>query len=67
VYRCLEDHREDDSFSAGCRDFLEAFMRRQSSDYKLNYGGAGSCAVPAAPTAAVALCIMHLGRAALVD
>ncbi len=39
VYRCLEDHRGQEGFSDGCRDFLEDFMKRQSSDYKLNYGG----------------------------
>ena len=39
VWRCLEDHREQAGFSAGCRSYLESFLQRQSSDYRLNYGG----------------------------
>ncbi|GAB4823102.1 hypothetical protein N2152v2_010148 [Parachlorella kessleri] len=43
VWRCLEDHRQQAGFSAGCRSYLESFMQRQSSDYRLNYGLRASC------------------------
>ena len=33
---CLEQHRQEDNFSAECRDELESMMKERATDFRLD-------------------------------
>jgi golgi apparatus protein 1 len=41
---CLEEHKDDEGFTAGCKDEIEKMMSERAADFRLDYKLREACA-----------------------